>query len=343
MRKILVIVAVFFSIFLLYFTTSNLKKENTKFDERIEQFYQTSKAECQVNSNNCKKYEIAKLAIAGDLIQAQTIEKKLLESKLIDINQCHLISHFLGEISYYKFGLTATIKNKESGCLQGLYHGAIFQYVKNIKTNLELSEIRGICKLNNIDQQNQQICIHGIGHAFIYNKDLTHAVGKCSEVFDQRAIGVNQLNDYNSCLGGAFASELTKNINHQSKKIKLSSISTFLAGCKDLEQQAKIVCISFYGMEGLGRSEGSTNSYLTNCLAIENYELNCAQGVGMAYVNYHNIHIDTINNYCFFPVNEVIEAYPTDLRQKVLSACVEGYKSSLFLNPHLTSPLKTNI
>ena len=335
MKKLLLIITVSLSFSLLFFTINNLKEDTIKFDERIEQFYQNSKTECQEDPKYCKKYEIAKLAISGDLIQAQTVERNLLENKLIDANQCHVISHFLGEISYYKFGLSETIKNKESGCLQGFYHGAIFQYVKNVKTDIDLSAIRDICNLSNFDNQNQQICIHGIGHAFLYNNDIAYAVGKCSEVFDQRKIGRNQLNDYSSCLGGVFASELTKNTNHKSMKIKLDSLATFLEGCKNLEEEAKKVCISFYGMEGLGRSEGETNSYLINCIAIEKYELDCAKGVGISYVNYHNIKINDILNYCNLPIYKDTQPQTMSLHQKVLSTCVEGYKSSLFLKPHL--------
>lgn len=335
MKKIFILLLMSISLTLFIFTTQNSKDAPIKFDERIEQFYQSSKAECQDNTNTCKKYEIAKLAIAGDLTQAQAIEKNLLESKLIDINQCHVISHFLGEISYYKYGLNQTINNKESGCLQGFYHGAIFQYVKNIKSNIGISQLRVICNLTNSANQDQQICIHGIGHAFLYSKDLEYAVNKCAEVFDQKLRGVRKIESYSSCLGGVFASELTKNPGHQSMKIKLTSLSIFLNECEKLEEKTKKVCISFYGMEGLARSEIPPSSYLLNCLSIEKYEIDCAQGVGISFANYHSVKLEEISNFCTYPKNEKLKIYSQNLSEKAISACEKGYQSALFLNPHL--------
>ena len=331
MKKILIILTVSLSITLFYFATSNSNHNDKKYDERVQQYYQNSKQACQQDTRNCQNYEISKLAVQGDLTKAINMKNALLKKDLIDINQCHNISHFIGEISYYKYGLIQTLKKDESGCLQGIYHGAIFQYVKNLKTNIDVPKLRVICNLSNSNKQDQQICIHGVGHAFIYSKDLKYGVNKCAKVFDQRAQGVNNLDNYFSCIGGVFASELNKNPNHMEMKIDLNSITTYLKDCESFEQVTRKVCVSFYAMEGLGRSVIEPTKLLDNCLGIKNYELDCAKGVGISYANYYSIDLADIINFCILNKNDSRKTNTNQLYEEIISACLTGFKSSLFL------------
>jgi hypothetical protein len=331
MRKLLLIVTIALSASLFFFITSNSKEGDQKFDERIEQFYQSSKINCKNNINTCQQYNIAKLAVSGNLIEANKVRRTLLASKLIDADQCHDLSHFLGEVSYYENGLTETLNSKEQGCLQGNYHGAIFQYVKNLKNKVDDSKIRDICTMANSKHQDQQICIHGIGHAFMYNKDTKHGVESCARVFDQRSIGYNKLDKYFSCLGGVFASELTKNPKHLNMSIAINSLEPYLETCKKFEKETKKVCISLYATEGLGRSEINPELQLEKCLKILHNEIDCAHGLGISFANYFDIDIKDLLSYCQIKPKERKERPYMVLEQKVNSACLEGYQSAIFI------------
>ena len=332
MRTISLLITIALSSSLFFFITNYSKEGNLKFDERIELYYQNSKTDCKNNINTCQNYEIAKLAINGKLEEANKARKALLTSKLIDPDQCHAISHFLGEVSYYKNGLTETLNSKEQGCLQGIYHGAIFQYVKNLKTKIDESKIREICTLANSKNQDLQICIHGIGHAFIYNKDINLGVESCAKVFDQRSIGNYKLEKYFSCLGGVFASELTKNPNHLNMSIDINSLNPYLQSCKNFEIETKKVCISLYATEGLGRSEIKPELQLEKCLKILNNEIDCAYGLGISFANYYDIDIKDLLSYCQIKTKQRDALLGKPVEQKITSACLEGYQSAIFIN-----------
>jgi hypothetical protein len=331
MRKITLLITIALSATLFFFITNYSKEGNLKFDESIELYYQNSKTSCKNNINTCQNYEIAKLAINGKLEEANKARKALLASKLIDPDQCHAISHFLGEVSYYKNGLTETLNSKEQGCLQGIYHGAIFQYVKNLKTKIDESKIRDICTLANSKHQDQQICIHGIGHAFIYNKDIKHGVESCARVFDQRSLGNKKLDKYFSCLGGVFASELTKNPKHLNMSIAINSLEPYLETCKKFEKETKKVCISLYATEGLGRSEINPELQLGKCLKILHNEIDCAYGLGISFANYYDIDIKELISYCQIQLKQKDELLSKPTTEKITSACLEGYQSAIFL------------
>jgi len=131
--------------------------------------------------------------------------KKLKHEKIID--DCHLLSHFVGEASLEKHNFDAgkAFSSCEFGCIEGCYHGVMEGYLRyETDPRAVIPKVKNLC--DNIDSPDSSTkekllrrqCLHGIGHGLLAHDylSMSEAVKTCRSFNDEYS--------EQTCLGGAM-------------------------------------------------------------------------------------------------------------------------------------------
>jgi hypothetical protein len=228
----------------------------------------------------CEMLPVLELAFDGDTTGALEMLEGFQNRDDDFRTKCHEISHIIGKVSYYEIGIAATIKDLPGGCAGGIHHGALEQW--GFDDSLEhMQEIAGsVCDpLLDEGSVSHEVCVHGVGHALERNiLGWERAADLCEKVYEE--------GDRGSCVIGAVSSQMT--VHHAELKVpyRMDEIEDFIQRCQTLPADMAAGCVDVVMYQALPTLAGPRFAEgLALCLRLENYDENCANGVGMTAAN----------------------------------------------------------
>ena len=112
------------------------------------------------------------------VLTAMGYAKRLKKSGEID--DCHLLAHFIGEAQAEKVGdITIAFLSCPESCIQGCLHGVMEAHVATLDRNGLEQDVTSLCAVHQGNLQRQ--CFHGVGHGLLANgyMSLTEAIEMC--------------------------------------------------------------------------------------------------------------------------------------------------------------------
>lgn len=201
-------------------------------------------------------------------------------------SQCHTYLHFLGQFTLEKIGdISAVLRNGNSICFSGFYHGALEIYLQKHLGEVNETELQKllptICRpLEETSPKNFNECVHGLGHSLMFFADLQlpQALAWCDSLSDggQRT----------SCYGGAFMENTTSSTNpdHPGKFLKADDP---LYPCSILEDKYLASCYTLQGQYFVQNSGFDFMKAAKLCQSVpHNYQLICFNAIGQTIVGF---------------------------------------------------------
>ena len=146
------------------------------------------------------------------LTRTQTAEIALLKAKKFqrtdNIDDCHLIAHFIGEevLNKHSADLGKALAECSMDCNQGCVHGAVQTYIsEKSDTDNITADLISVCDTVSYDNRLRRQCIHGVGHGLLTGglMPIAEAIESCHR-FKGREISI--------CLGGTFMENMQSHL-----------------------------------------------------------------------------------------------------------------------------------
>ena len=151
----------------------------------------------------------------------------LVKSKLMNVNDCHIMGHAIGHSSWNKERDLARAFNAcTSACIQGCMHGSVEAFMIDApRAETTPARVRAWCDTLK-DKIKWRQCLHGLGHGVAYQnrKDVQAAANACETVGGRLEADL--------CLGGLWMQWAHFHI-HQSPQTYASLAPGLCSGLKD--------------------------------------------------------------------------------------------------------------
>lgn len=227
--------------------------------------------------------------------------KKMLSNNEI-ANQCHAITHIIGNNAYLKYkDINKALQYYDEMCGSGYIHGIIEQRFASIKSDFEVYQILPtICAPENLG-----ICFHGVGHGFMwYSSDnLPKALSDCDDLQISYRI--------NNCYDGVFMENFEGDHDvHPTNYINPQNPSY---PCNQLDAKYKESCYFYSARYYLALYPTKYMDGFAWCRTQENgYQLTCIKGIGSAMMKQNLNDPNLVAGYCNKTANNDEKVYCID-------------------------------
>jgi len=213
---------------------------------------------------------------------------KLLLTNNTIANNCHAITHKIGNDAYLKYeSVSKALVYYDEMCGSGYIHGIIEQRFAAIKSDSEIySILPSICA-----PQNTGMCYHGVGHGFMwYSSDnLPRALSDCDDLVTPYKV--------NNCYDGVFMENFEG--DHDVHPTSYLNAQNPSYPCNQLDAKYKESCYFYSARYYLALYPDKYLQGFSWCRTLENgYQLTCIKGMGSAIMKQNINNPNVVASYC---------------------------------------------
>ncbi|MCE9585453.1 hypothetical protein K8Q94_02425 [Candidatus Nomurabacteria bacterium] len=264
-RKTLVIFAVLFFIFSIYFYL-NIKKE-------------------QKTLPHYSREELMQMLDKKTPSQVLAILREEIISDESLANSCHGVAHEIGHHAYLKYGFSGAMSYEDDVCGAGYIHGVIEEKFGFLKEDQLLNELNSVCLPANLNR-----CFHGVGHGLMFalNGDVKKSLSFCDSYKEK--------SQRSNCYDGVFM-HIFDDENTGINKV-ITHFEDAFDFCSTFKTPYNNNCY-FYAPRYKMSTESLDNIKKCESITSSSLRVSCIVGSGVGFMKHHITQEKEGENYCF--------------------------------------------